>query len=79
MSSSAVGLRPRAEASSATVASSAVLFGGYETLRKPLTTSALAYFSGGAEACIGSSQYDACVDVYLLDAVPSAILQSLTG
>ena len=62
-----------------TVASSAVLFGGYETLRKPLTTSALAYFSGGAEACIGSSQYDACVDVYLLDAVPSAILQSLTG
>ena len=41
-------------------------------LRKPLTTLALEYVSGSAQACLGSTQYDQCVDVYLLDAVPSA-------
>lgn len=59
--------------------SSALLFGGYETLRKPLTTLALEYVSGSAQACLGSTQYDQCVDVYLLDAVPSALIQSLVG
>ena len=62
-----------------TIASSAILFGGYETIRKPLTTLALEYFSGGAQACYGSVEYDQCIDIYLLDALPSALIQSLVG
>lgn len=59
--------------------SSALLFGLYETLRQPLTQVALSIFSGGAVACWGSANADLCNDVYLLDALPSAILQALTG
>lgn len=59
--------------------SSALLFGLYETLRQPLTQVALSVFSGGAVACWGSANVDLCNDVYLLDALPSAILQALTG
>lgn len=62
-----------------TMSSGALLFGGYETLRKPLAHGALELLSGGGLACWGSGDHDLCVDVYLLDALPSALLQSFTG
>lgn len=59
--------------------SSALLFGTYETLRKPLSQVALSIISGGAVSCWGSADVDMCLDVYTLDAVPSALLQALMG
>jgi hypothetical protein len=61
------------------MASGALLFGGYETLRKPISQFALELLSGGGLACWGSGDYDLCVDIYLLDSLPYALLQSFTG
>jgi len=61
------------------MASAALLFGGYESLKKPLSILALNLITGGEESCIGSTDFDACIEAYTGDWVPGMFVRSITG
>ncbi|GMI27469.1 hypothetical protein TrCOL_g2292 [Triparma columacea] len=46
---------------------SASLFGIYDAARLPLSSYVVELFSGGIDSCIGSSDFDLCTTVFLLD------------
>ena len=45
----------------------AALFGVYESVKQPIRQSLATVLSGGVAGCLGSGNYDACVDEYLLN------------
>eukprot|EP00521_Asterionellopsis_glacialis_P017698 CAMPEP_0195298926 /NCGR_PEP_ID=MMETSP0707-20130614/24504_1 /TAXON_ID=33640 /ORGANISM="Asterionellopsis glacialis, Strain CCMP134" /LENGTH=297 /DNA_ID=CAMNT_0040361177 /DNA_START=13 /DNA_END=903 /DNA_ORIENTATION=+ len=49
----------------------AVLFGVYESVRIPVSQSIVAWFSGGVDSCLGSKDFQLCVDTYALSNPPS--------
>ncbi|GMH47876.1 hypothetical protein TrRE_jg6028 [Triparma retinervis] len=51
----------------ATSLASASLFGIYDAARLPLSSYIVELFSGGIDSCIGSSDFDLCTTVFLLD------------
>ena len=58
---------------------SATLFGVYELVRKPTGMLITNLLSGGLESCVGSSDYDVCMETFELDYVFSTMsVQPLT-
>ena len=58
---------------------SATLFGVYELVRKPTGMVITNLLSGGLESCVGSSDYDVCIETFELDYVFSTMsVQPLT-
>jgi hypothetical protein len=56
----------------------AALFGVYETVKEPVRVGMAQVLSGGLTGCWGSSDYDLCVESYLLDTTnPSSFLLQL--
>jgi len=51
---------------------SAVLFGVYETVKSPVGLAIAGFLSGGVENCVGSEDYQFCVDTYILNNPPAA-------
>jgi len=49
----------------------AVLFGVYESVRIPVSQSIVAWFSGGVDSCLGSKDFQLCVDTYAVSNPPS--------
>lgn len=61
------------------MASAALLFGGYESLKRPLAILALNLITGGEGSCIGSVNFEACTEAYTVDWVPSNLVRTITG
>ena len=51
---------------------SAVLFGVYETVKTPVATAIGGFLSRGVENCVGSQDYNTCMDVYMKMNPPAA-------
>jgi len=47
--------------------SAATLFGVYETARKPITNVILNFLSGGIDGCLGSNDFNLCLETYFVD------------
>ena len=58
---------------------SASLFGIYDAARLPLSSYIVELFSGGIDSCIGSSDFDLCTSVFLLDNSDVELGASLQG
>ncbi len=62
------------------VISAATLFGVYESARLPITQIISNFLSGGIESCVGSADYDLCLETYFFsnpaEATPEAELRS---
>ena len=61
--------------------SAATLFGVYEAVRRPVSKTISGILAGGVDGCLGSTDFEACVETYMLDnpaeASPEAQLRSL--
>jgi len=59
----------------------AAIFGVYEGARGPLSNAILEFLSGGVDGCVGSADFDICMETYMLlnepGASPEAQLRSL--
>ena len=53
-----------------TAATAASLFGIYELSQKPIGRYIQATLSGGVESCVGSNDFEACIETFLLDNAP---------
>lgn len=51
---------------------SAVLFGVYESVKSPVSNAIIGFLSGGVENCVGSQDYNTCMDVYMKSNPPGA-------
>ena len=56
--------------------SAATLFGVYEAVRGPTSHLLSQLISGGIGGCIGSNDFDMCMQTYLIDNPPAASLQA---
>lgn len=56
--------------------SAATLFGVYEGVRGPTSRLLSQIISGGIGGCLGSQDYDMCMETYLIDNPPVASLQA---
>ncbi len=56
--------------------STATLFGVYEGVRAPISRLLSQVLSGGVGGCVGSDDFDLCMETYLIDNPPSASLQA---
>ena len=56
--------------------SAATLFGVYEAVRAPTSQLFRRLLSGGVEGCIGSKDYDLCMETYLIDNPPAASFEA---
>lgn len=56
--------------------SAATLFGVYEGVRGPTSRLLSQIISGGIGGCLGSKDYDMCMETYLIDNPPAASLQA---
>ena len=54
--------------------SAATLFGVYEAVRAPTSRALSQLVSGGVGGCVGSQDFDLCIETYLIDNPPSATL-----
>ena len=54
--------------------SAATLFGVYEAVRAPTSRALSQFVSGGVGGCVGSQDFDLCIETYLIDNPPSATL-----
>jgi len=53
-----------------TAATAASLFGIYELSQKPISRYIQATLAGGVESCVGSNDFEACIETFLLDNAP---------
>jgi len=64
-------------------ATGAAIFGVYEGAREPLSRIILEFLSGGVDGCVGSSDFDICMETYMLlnepGATPEAQLRSFAA
>ena len=51
---------------------STVLFGVYATIKNPVGNAIAGFLSGGVDSCIGSQDYQTCMDAYMLNNPPQA-------
>jgi hypothetical protein len=51
---------------------SAVLFGVYATVKNPVGRAVAGFLSGGVDSCLGSRDYQTCIDAYILNNPPGA-------
>ncbi|KAL7430112.1 hypothetical protein ACHAXH_006221 [Discostella pseudostelligera] len=56
--------------------STATLFGVYESVRAPISRLLSQLLSGGVGGCVGSNDFDLCMETYLIDNPASASLQA---
>lgn len=56
--------------------STATLFGVYEGVRAPIARLLSQLLSGGVGGCVGSNDFDLCMETYLVDNPPSASLRA---
>jgi hypothetical protein len=56
--------------------SAATLFGVYEAVRGPTSRLLSQLVSGGVGGCVGSKDFDLCIETYLVDNPPAASLQA---
>ncbi|KAL7533219.1 hypothetical protein ACHAWF_004390 [Thalassiosira exigua] len=59
--------------------SAATLFGVYEAVRAPTSRLMGQLFSGGSLACLGSADYDLCMETYLVDNPSSVTFETDIG
>merc|ERR1712032_123053 len=55
--------------------SAATLFGVYEVVRAPTSRILSQLVSGGFSGCLGSDEFDLCIETYLMDNPPSATFE----
>merc|ERR1712127_299098 len=56
--------------------SAATLFGVYEAVREPTSRLVSQLVSGGVGGCMGSKDFELCMETYLVDNPPAATLQA---
>lgn len=59
--------------------SAATLFGTYEAVRAPASRFVGQLVSGGVAGCAGSKDFDLCMETYLIDNPPSAVMEALSN
>mmetsp|Transcript_18365 Transcript_18365/g.27887 ORF Transcript_18365/g.27887 Transcript_18365/m.27887 type:complete len:660 (+) Transcript_18365:264-2243(+) len=52
--------------------SAATLFGVYETVRQPISRLIVNFLSGGVDSCLGSADYDLCLETFFIVNTPDA-------
>jgi hypothetical protein len=57
--------------------SAATLFGTYEALRAPISKLCSQIISGGYTGCVGSKDFDLCMETYLIENPPEASFQAV--